>query len=118
MSEQGFTYILRCADGKYYVGSHKGFDVEARVAQHNAGDIPTAWTFRRRPVELVWSTSFDRVEDAFAYERQIKKWSRAKKEALIQGDMAALKRLSVSKSAPANPAKPRKFKRHATKPTS
>lgn len=112
MLEQGFVYIMRCADGKYYVGSHKGYDVNARVAQHNSGDFPAAWTFKRRPVELLWSANFERVADAHAYELQIKRWSRAKKEALIRGDMPELKRLSMSKSAPADPSKPRRFNRH------
>lgn len=111
MLKQGFVYILRCADGKYYVGSHKGLDVETRVAQHNSGEFENAWTFKRRPVELVWSTYFDSIADAHAYELQIKKWSRAKKEALIRGDLAELKRLAVSKSAPADPSMPRKFNR-------
>ena len=112
MLVNGFVYILRCADGMYYVGSHKGGDVATRVAQHNAGQNPKAWTFKRRPVELVWSAHFDRIDEAFVFERQIKKWSRAKKEALIAGDFGELKRLAVSKSAPANPDIPRRFPRH------
>tara|TARA_Y100001947_G_C10275197_1_gene276029 strand:- start:651 stop:992 length:342 start_codon:yes stop_codon:yes gene_type:complete len=112
MLVNGFVYILRCADGKLYVGSHKGDDVATRVAQHNAGHNPGAWTFKRRPVALAWSAHFDRIDEAFVFERQIKKWSRAKKEALIAGDVAELKRLAVSKSAPANPSKPRKFPRY------
>ena len=50
-----FVYILRCADGSYYVGSHRGTDINVRVAEHNAGKHSNAWTFKRRPVELVWS---------------------------------------------------------------
>jgi putative endonuclease len=45
---------------------------------------------RRRPVTLVYSQHFDRIEDAIAAERQIKGWQREKKEALIRGDYAAL----------------------------
>lgn len=82
------------------------------MAQHNAGRNPKAWTFKRRPVELVWSAHFERIDEAFVFERQIKRWSRAKKEALINGDLKELKRLSVSRSAPADPTKPRKFPRH------
>tara|TARA_B100000678_G_scaffold281540_1_gene279494 strand:- start:697 stop:984 length:288 start_codon:yes stop_codon:yes gene_type:complete len=94
------------------VGSHKGNDIAVRVAQHNSGDNPKAWTFKRRPVELVWSAHFKRIDEAFAFERQIEKWSPAKKEALITGDIAKLKRLAVSKSAPADPKIPRKFPSH------
>lgn len=111
MLVNGFVYILRCADGAYYVGSYKGDDVATRVAQHNAGQNPKAWTFKRRPVELVWSAHFERIDEAFVFERQIKRWSRSKKEALINGDLQELKRLSASRSAPADPTKPRKFPR-------
>jgi len=107
-----FVYILKCADGKYYVGNYRGADLATRVGEHNSARYPDAWTHKRRPVELLWSTHFDRVIDAIAYEAQIKKWSRAKKEALISGDFMRLKELSKSHSAPADPAKARfpKFK--------
>ena len=111
MRGDAFVYILKCADGKYYVGSHRGDNVELRVAQHNSGDSPTAWTFRRRPVELVWSAHFMRIDEAVSFEIQIKKWSRAKKEALIRGDIAELKRLAVSHCAPADPAKANPLKK-------
>jgi putative endonuclease len=48
----------------------------------------------RRAVELVWSEHFDRITDAIAAERQLKGWSRAKKEALIRGDWAMLQKLA------------------------
>jgi putative endonuclease len=80
-----FVYMLRCADGSYYVGSATGDDLERRIAQHQSGAFP-GYTFSRRPVELVWSEHFDRITDAIAVERQIKGWGRAKKEALMRGD--------------------------------
>jgi predicted GIY-YIG superfamily endonuclease len=86
-----FVYILRCNDGSYYVGSTR--DLENRVDKHNAG-FYGGYTARRRPVELVHSQEFGRIEDAIAAERQIKGWSRAKKEALMHGDFVALKALS------------------------
>ena len=78
------TYILRCADGSYYVGSTT--DLERRVSEHDAG-LGAAHTRlrRRRPVTLVWACQFDRVDDAFRYEKQIQNWGRAKREALIEG---------------------------------
>ena len=102
-----FVYILRCADNKYYVGNYRGVDLATRLGEHNSGHHPEAWTYKRRPVKLVWSTHFDRITDAISYEAQIKKWSRAKKEALIDGDLERLKALSKSKSAPADPSKAR-----------
>ncbi|HWH22599.1 MAG TPA: GIY-YIG nuclease family protein, partial [Allosphingosinicella sp.] len=85
-----YTYLLRCSDGSYYAGHSD--DLEARVAQHQAGAIP-GYTETRRPVELVWSESFATRDEAFAAERQIKGWSRAKKEALIRGDWEAVRKL-------------------------
>ncbi|MCD1270032.1 GIY-YIG nuclease family protein [Microbacterium sp. MEC084] len=70
-----WTYILRCADGTYYVGST--IDLHNRLAAHKQG-LGAAYTKRRLPVELVWSCDFERVEDAFALEKSIQGWSHAK----------------------------------------
>jgi putative endonuclease len=83
-----FVYIVRCRDGSYYVGSARG-DLDKRIAEHNAGTYG-GYTSRRKPVELVWSCEFQQVTDAISAERQIKGWSRVKKEALIRGDEAVL----------------------------
>jgi putative endonuclease len=88
-----YVYMLRCADGSYYVGSATGYDLTPRIDQHNAGSYP-GYTFTRRPVILVWSEYFDRITDGIAAERQIKRWSRAKKEALMRSDWTSLSRLS------------------------
>jgi putative endonuclease len=88
-----YVYILRCSDGSYYVGSATGHDVSARVDQHNAGAHP-GYTFSRRPVVLVWSEYFDRITDGIAAERQIKGWSRAKKEALTRSDWTSVSQLA------------------------
>ena len=88
----GWVYMLRCADGAYYVGTTRA-DLERRVGEHNEGTFD-GWTKSRRPVVLVFSQSFERIEDAIAAERQLKGWGRAKKEALIRGDFAALVRLA------------------------
>jgi putative endonuclease len=75
------VYILLCADGSYYVGSTKQ-EIEARVWEHNEG-IYDSYTKSRRPVVLVFTETYERLTDGFARERQIKGWSRAKKERLI-----------------------------------
>ena len=64
-----------------------------RVDQHNAG-LHKGYTFSRRPVVLVWSEYFDRITDGIAVERQLKGWSRAKKEALLRSDWAKVSELS------------------------
>ena len=88
-----FVYMLRCADGSFYVGTATGDDLTLRIAQNQAGTFE-GYTSLRRPVELVWSEYFDRITDAIAVERQIKGWSRAKKQALIAGDWASVQKLS------------------------
>jgi predicted GIY-YIG superfamily endonuclease len=85
-------YILRCADGSYYVGTTRD-NLEKRIAEHNAGAFG-GYTARRRPVVLAFQQYFDRIEDAVSAERQVKGWRREKKEALIRGDFAALPALS------------------------
>ncbi len=89
-----WTYILECADGSFYVGST--IDLERRISQHNLGE-GASYTKprRRRPVRLAWAADFARVDDAFFYEKRIRKWSRAKRIALIEGrydDLPALAR--------------------------
>jgi putative endonuclease len=87
-----WLYILRCADGSYYTGTTRT-DLEIRLAQHQTGHFG-GYTTTRRPVVLVYSEYFDRIVDAVAAERQIKGWSRAKKEALIAGRFDLLRALS------------------------
>jgi tRNA/rRNA methyltransferase len=86
-----WTYILRCADSSYYVGHSD--NLEARVAAHQSGIIE-GYTQKRRPVTLIWSQEFAERDEAFRAERQIKGWSRAKKEALVRGDWDAIQLLS------------------------
>ncbi len=86
------VYILRCADGSYYVGIARE-DLMRRVAEHQNGTY-AGYTNRRRPVELAWAAEFPRFDEAIAFERQVKGWSRLKKEALIRGDFGALPALA------------------------
>ncbi|HZF95432.1 MAG TPA: TrmJ/YjtD family RNA methyltransferase [Allosphingosinicella sp.] len=78
-----WTYMLHCSDGKYYVGHTD--NLVARIASHQAGDIP-GYAQKRRPVRLVWSETFPTREEAIAAERQVKNWSTDKKRGLISGD--------------------------------
>ena len=83
------VYILLCADDSYYTGS--AADVEKRVWQHQEGVSREAYTYTRRPVKLIWaSEEVAKYSDALRFERQIKGWSRAKKEALIRNDFDAI----------------------------
>nr|WP_240954121.1 GIY-YIG nuclease family protein [Solimonas marina] len=80
--------MLRCADGAYYAGHTD--DLPRRLAEHEQGTTP-GYTTMRRPVTLVFSQELPSREEALAAERQIKRWSRRKKEALIAGDWNLLK---------------------------
>ena len=70
-----FTYILQCSDWKYYTGYEY---LDASVESHNAGEYPHAYTLRRRPVKLVFYVEFEDAISAQEFEKQIKKWTRAK----------------------------------------
>jgi putative endonuclease len=80
-----YVYIVRCRDGSRYTGSTRG-SLEDRINQHNSGSYD-GYTATRRPVSLLYSEYFDRITDAVSAERQIKGWSRAKKEALASGNL-------------------------------
>jgi tRNA/rRNA methyltransferase len=93
MQNTFYFYILKCSDGSYYIGYST--NLEIRVKAHNQGKA-AAYTAKRRPVQLVYNKSFSSCDDAAKRERQVKKWTRAKKEALINGEKEMLKKLSKS----------------------
>ena len=86
-----FTYILECSNGEYYVGSTS--DIEKRLYEHQKGR-GCAFTAAHLPVKLVYTEEYPTIEEAYKRERQLHKWSHAKKEALIKGDIELLKQLS------------------------
>lgn len=91
------AYLLRCADDSYYAGHTD--DLERRLGAHHTGALG-GHTATRRPVVLVWSQEFATREEALAAERQIKGWSRAKKEALMRGDWQQIQREAWGKKNP------------------
>ena len=82
-----WMYILECADGSYYVGSTK--DLEHRLLEHQDGR-GARYTTRRLPVKLVYFEEYNHVAEAFEREKQVQNWSRAKREALINGNRETL----------------------------
>jgi len=97
-----FVYIVKCGDGKYYTGTTRD-NLERRVAEHNDGTYQ-GYTSHRRPVTLVYSEYFDQITDAIEAERQIKGWSRAKKEALINRAPGKLPALSQNRQTKPRPS--------------
>ncbi len=93
----GYMYVLQCADGSFYVGSTK--DLRMRLEQHRS-QTGAYHTAARLPVKLVYYETFDRIDEAFAREKQVQGWTRAKKIALIKSDIDLLKRLSRGESFP------------------
>jgi predicted GIY-YIG superfamily endonuclease len=83
-----YVYILRCNDDSYYVGHTD--NIETRLAQHNNKECPNNYTSDRLPVILVFLHVFGSRNEAFEAERKIKRWTRKKKEALIDGNMDLL----------------------------
>lgn len=77
-------YVLRCADGSYYSGHTD--NLIQRLAQHEAGAIPTCYTVQRRPVALVYPQEFSTRQEALTAKLQIKGWNRKKQQTLIRGD--------------------------------
>jgi putative endonuclease len=94
---QYFVYILHCSDKSYYTGITN--DLERRIYEHETGINLQCYTFKRRPHKLVFQERFPEVNQAIAFEKQVKGWSRAKKEAIINGRWDELPALSKKKKS-------------------
>jgi predicted GIY-YIG superfamily endonuclease len=95
------VYILRCRDNSYYTGVTS--NLERRLDEHYHSE--TGYVAKRKPFEYLWSDEFANIDDAIACEKQVKGWSRAKKEALMRGDWAEIQRLAhVKGAAPRRPS--------------
>ena len=90
-----YVYILSCSDKTYYVGITS--DLENRIFQHQSGFYPDCYTSIRRPVILRFYAEFTDVGLAIDFEKQLKRWSRKKKAALINGDYDKLPKLAKKK---------------------
>jgi putative endonuclease len=88
-------YILKCKDGTYYTGMTS--TLELRLKQHETALYKDSYTASRLPVELVFYCQFQNVKELIEKEKQMKKWSKAKKEALINGDYDSLINLAKKK---------------------
>jgi putative endonuclease len=87
-----YVYILKCSDNSYYTGVTN--NLQKRFMEHQSGRDSASYTFTRRPVQLVFFAEFSDIEIAIAKEKQIKRWSKRKKEALINENFDALTLLS------------------------
>lgn len=80
-----WVYILKCNDNTYYTGITN--DLDRRFVEHSSGLIKTCYTYARRPIHIVFYQVFSDVNQAIMFEKKIKKWSKAKKEALINNNL-------------------------------
>ena len=92
--KKAWVYILQCSDNSYYTGCTT--NLRQRITEHSEGKYG-GYTSTRLPVRLLWIEEFEDVRDAIVLERQIKGWTRKKKEALMMGDFQLLHKLSRSK---------------------
>jgi putative endonuclease len=92
---QYFVYILLCYDNSFYTGVTN--DLERRIWEHENKIDPSSYTSKRLPIKLVFHESFPDINQAIAFEKQIKGWKRSKKEAIINGDWHLLPELSLRK---------------------
>ena len=97
LSHDYYVYIVQCSDGFYYTGFTN--DLDRRIVEHNEGIDPTCFTYIRRPVILKYFEHFIEAAQGIAREKQLKGWSRKKKEALFQEDYKLLKKLSLAKAS-------------------
>ena len=93
--QTSYVYILKCSDDSLYTGVTS--DLTKRMYQHDSGFYLSCYTFKRRPLKLVFYAEFTNISMAIDTEKKIKKWSRAKKLALIKGDFVLLSNLSKKK---------------------
>ena len=89
--QKAYVYILKCRDDSYCTGSTT--NLEMRVWEHQNGEGAN-YTRKRLPVELVYYEEYEHIDEAFYREKQIQKWSKKKKDALIRGDFDNLSKLS------------------------
>lgn len=87
-----YVYILKCSDNSYYTGVTN--DVERRLNEHNFDLNKESYTYNKRPLHLVFCTEFNDINQAISFEKQVKGWSRKKKEAIINDRWEDLKKLS------------------------
>ena len=90
-----YVYILKCNDASYYTGITSS--IYTRLEEHHSGKHIGSYTYKRRPLDMVFYCEFTNVEQAISMEKQLKKWSRVKKEALINNESEKLPNLCKKK---------------------
>ncbi len=87
-----YVYIIECSDGLLYTGLTN--DIARRFQEHQDGKNRNAFTFKRRPLRLIFHQEFNDVKQAIYFEKRIKRWSAIKKRALSNSDNSMLQILA------------------------
>ena len=77
-----YFYILRCLDDSLYCGMTK--NLTNRLREHNSdGERGAKYLRGKKPVSIVYSEKYLDIKAAMNRELEVKKWPKAKKEALV-----------------------------------
>ena len=99
-----YVYIIKCSDNSFYTGITN--NISRRFEEHQNGLNKTCFTYKRRPLELIFHQEFNNVEQAIYFEKKIKKWSAKKKFALANGEYNLLQILAECRNATHSKYKP------------
>ncbi|MDQ6763094.1 MAG: GIY-YIG nuclease family protein [Bacteroidota bacterium] len=86
------VYVVECKDDSYYIGVTN--DLDRRLWEHFTGLSIECYTYSGRPVVLKYFETTHDIRQAFLREKQLKGWSKKKKEALFKEDWNELMKLS------------------------
>jgi putative endonuclease len=89
-----YVYIIECSDSSYYTGVTN--NIKKRFREHCRGSVLWSYTATRRPLILRYYMEYGNIVEAIRREKQIKGWTRKKKEALFTHDWETLKKLSAN----------------------
>lgn len=92
-----YVYITLCSDGLTYTGVTN--NIVRRLEEHQKGLNESCFTYKRRPVKLIFSQEFNDISQAIYFEKKIKKWSAKKKVALANGQFDLLQILSECRNS-------------------
>lgn len=99
-----YVYILKCSDGLTYTGITN--NISRRFEEHQKGLNKDCFTYKRRPLELIFYQKFNDIDQAIYFEKKIKKWSGKKKLALASENFNLLQILFECRNASHSKYKP------------
>lgn len=96
MKRKYYVYMLRCSDGSLYVGMTNNID--RRLSEHESGRNEKSYTYKRRPLSLVFCAQYKYVLNAIKREKQLKRWTAQKKKVLVSENFSVLRSFSRRKT--------------------